>query len=128
MFLVDILSWWYSGGFTDRAHMMKSRLDGLADFFSIGLLFTTLFAPYRQISVGSIGVSLSEQMHAFFDKLLSRIIGSIVRTFMIIAGLIVMFFQVIFGMTVLLFWLVIPMLPIVGLIMMSIGWVPTWMN
>jgi len=128
MFLVDILSWWYSGGFADRARMIKNRLDALADFFSIGLLFTTLFAPYRQISVGSGGVSLSEQMHAFFDKLLSRIIGSIVRTFMIIAGLVVMFFQVIFGITLLIFWLIIPMLPMVGLIMMAIGWVPAWTN
>jgi hypothetical protein len=126
MFLVDILSWWYSGGFIQRTQITKDRLKASADFFSIGLLMATLFAPFRQISADSVSISLSNQLHDFFDKLLSRIIGAIMRIFMIIAGLIVMFLQIIFGLIIILFWLIIPLFPVAGLIGMVIGLVPQW--
>jgi len=106
--------------------MIKNRLKVSADFFSIGLLIETLFAPFRQISAGSVGGSISNQIRAFFDKLLSRIIGSIVRSSMIIAGLVVMLAQILFGIFVIVFWLITPLLPVAGLIMIVIGWVPIW--
>jgi len=126
MFLVGILSWWYSDGIIGRIRMIKNRLKVSADFFSIGLLIETLFAPFRQISAGSVGGSISNQIRAFFDKLLSRIIGSIVRSSMIIAGLVVMLAQILFGIFVIVFWLITPLLPVAGLIMIVIGWVPIW--
>ena len=127
MFLVGIISWWYGDGLISRARMITDRLKVSADFFSIGLMLGTLFAPFRQISAGgSVGGSISDQIHAIFDKLLSRIIGLIVRTFMIIAGLIVMLLQILFGIFIIMFWLILPLFPIAGLIMVVIGWVPLW--
>lgn len=127
MFLVGIFSWWYGSGWIHRVQMMKDRLAASADLFSVGLLFSTLFAPFRQISADGIGGSFRDQIRAFFDKLLSRCIGAIVRTFMIIFGLIMMLVQSIFGAILLAFWLIIPLLPATGLILMVIGWVPQWM-
>ena len=126
MFLVGLLSWWYSDGWIDRVRMMRNRLISVADFFSIGLLVSTLFSPFRQISADSTAMSLSDHIHIFFDKLLSRIIGSIVRSFMIITGLIVMLFQSILGIIILSSWLIIPLLPAVGLVGFAIGMVPQW--
>lgn len=128
MFLVGLLSWWYSDGWIDRVRMMRDRLMSVADFFSISLLVSTLFSPFRQISANGAAVSLSDHMHVFFDKLLSRIIGSIVRSFMIIFGLITMLFQAIFGVIILLSWLIIPLLPAVGLVGFAIGVVPQWIK
>jgi hypothetical protein len=108
--------------------MIKKRLSISADFFSIFLLIKTFFAPFRQISADEIGVSIQDKLRAFFDRLLSRIIGAITRLFMIIFGSIAMIAQAIFGVVVLIFWVIIPMLPIVGFIMMVIGWVPQWTN
>jgi len=124
MFLVGILSWWYSRGWLNRTLIIKKRLIASADYFSIGLLIMTLFAPFRQISAGSVSGPINEQMHAFIDRLVSRFIGFIVRFFMIIFGLITMFIQMVFGILVLVFWLILPILPVVGLILMVIGWVP----
>ena len=126
MFLMGILSWWYGNGWISRVHMIKDRLTSLADFFSVGLLASTLFAPYKQISAENVAGSLNDQMHAFFDKLISRFIGAFVRGFMILIGLVAMSLQIIFGFVVLIFWLVIPLFPIIGLILMVIGWVPQW--
>ena len=124
MFIVGIFSWWYSKGFIRRIQIIKVRLTELSDYFSINLLIKTLFAPFRQISADETGVSISDKSRVFFDKLLSRIIGAVVRSFMILIGLIVIFLQILLGIFTLIFWFIVPFLPIVGLIFMVIGWVP----
>ena len=122
MFLVGLLTWWYSGGLIRRIQIMKTRLASSADFFSIGLLIKTLFSPYRQISAENVSGSLSVQIRAFFDKLISRIIGATVRSFIIIIGVVAIFFQTIFSIIVLIIWLFIPILPVICIILMIIGW------
>ena len=128
MFLVGILSWWYGRGWLERANAIKSRLRSSMDFFSIGLLLSTLFAPFRQISAGQAQGSLDNQMHAFFDKLLSRFIGAFMRIFMIIIGLVVMASQIVYGFIVMIVWPIVPLVPVIGLIAMAIGWVPQWIR
>jgi len=122
MFLVGMLSWWYGKGLITRVQIIKKRLRSVADVFSVDLLIRTLFNPFRQISADASGNSFPDKVRAFFDKLLSRVIGFIVRSFMVIFGSVVILIQVIFGLIILLFWLAVPILPIVGFILMSIGW------
>lgn len=126
MFLANILYWWYGGGWLGRVQLLKSRLVASADFFSIDLLASTLFAPYRQISAGSVDGPIGVKVQAFFDKLLSRVIGAIVRSFMVIFGVVAMFLQLLVGLIMLGFWLILPLFPVIGLIMMVLGWVPKW--
>lgn len=127
MFLVGIISWWYGEGWLGQFGRVRTRLTSTAQFFSVGQLFLTLFAPFRQISAGSVRGPVGAQLRAFFDRLLSRIIGSIVRTFTIVAGLVVMLVQLLAECVVIILWLVLPIVPVAGFIMMAIGWVPTWM-
>lgn len=126
MFLVGILTWWYGNGWRERVVMIGGRIASTNDYFSVGLLLSTLFSPFRQISSGSVDGPLISQLRGLVDKLISRVIGAIVRSFMIIFGLIVIIFQTIFGAIVLVFWAIIPLFPVLGLLMMVIGWVPTW--
>lgn len=126
MFLVGILSWWYGHGYKSRVSLMFERLASTSDFFSIGLLFTTLFAPFRQISAGSVGGSMAIQMRALGDQLISRFIGAIVRFFLMIVGIIVLAIQAMWSLVVLVLWALIPLLPVAGLIIAVIGWVPSW--
>lgn len=124
MFIVGILSWWYGAGWKQRLVMLRERLESTADYFSIDLLLKTLFSPYRQISAGQVRGSINVQMRAFFDRLLSRIIGAIIRTFMIIFGAITMLIQSVFGLLLLVLWGAAPLLPIVGIALFAIGWMP----
>ena len=126
MFLVGILSWWYSLGWRARAVAIEHRLGRTADYFSISILTKTLFAPYRQISAGRVGGSMSQQLRAFGDQLVSRIIGFIMRTIMIIAGVIALAIQLVWGGTALIVWPLVPAFPVVGVLLWVIGWVPTW--
>lgn len=126
MFLVGILSWWYGDGWMQRAGLIRERLARTLDFFSISLLFKTLFSPFRQISAGKIRGPIGVQIHAFFDRLTSRIIGAMVRTFMIVAGVVVIALHIVWGLIVLAGWALVPLLPVAGILLFSIEWAPTW--
>lgn len=117
-------SWWYGAGWRHQVTKMSDRLLGLTDTFSISLLLKTFFSPFRQISVGSVNGPLGVQLQAFFDKLISRIIGAFVRTAVIIAGSIVLAFFAIWAVLRISMWPFLPILPIVGVILWAIGWIP----
>lgn len=127
MFLVGILSWWYGRGWLGQWRRILDRWRATIEFFSIGQLLSTLFSPFRQISAGGSNASNpAEALRAFFDQLTSRVIGSIVRLFTILAGCVVIIFQVIYELFIMVAWWFLPALPVVGFILLAVGWVPTW--
>ena len=121
-----LLGWWYGAGWQLQAKDVLRRFDELSDNFSIGLLFRTLFSPFRQISAGSVSGPLGVQMRAWLDRLISRFIGALIRSAVIIAGLISMMIFGVISVLVLIFWPFIPFIPLVGILLAISGWVP-WM-
>jgi hypothetical protein len=103
---------------------VSERLAATADFFSIGLLFRTLFSPFRQISAGRVRGPLGVQLRAFFDRLTSRLIGAMVRSAMIIAGVSALIFHSVLGGLTIIGWLLVPAIPFAGILMASGGWMP----
>jgi hypothetical protein len=127
MFLVGLISWWYGRGWVDQWKRIGVRFAATLEFFSVGQLAMTLFSPFRQISATSTSNgSVGAELRAFGDQLISRIIGGFVRFFTILFGLIVILLQAIYEIVIMIAWWVLPALPIVGAIMMAIGWMPTW--
>ena len=124
---MGIISWWYGRGLQGQIGQIRDRLTATAGYFSIGQLLSTLFSPFRQISAGSVNGPIGAQLRAFFDQTVSRVIGAIVRSLTIFAGALLMAAQVVVEMFVLIVWLLLPLLPVAGLIMFVIGWVPKWM-
>lgn len=126
MFLVGLISWWYGKGWRQFISGVKSRLERTFDFFSIGTLLSTLFSPFRQISAGRVEGDLGTKTRAFFDKLISRFVGLIVRSIVLISGLIYIVLQGVVSLLLVVFWGLIPLLPVLGLILMALGWTPSW--
>ena len=124
---MGIISWWYGRGLRGQIGQIRDRLTATAGYFSIGQLLSTLFSPFRQISAGSVNGPIGAQLRAFFDQTVSRVIGAIVRSLTIFAGALLMAAQVVVETFVLIVWLLLPLLPVAGLIMFVIGWVPKWM-
>jgi hypothetical protein len=120
--IIALLSWWYTAGWHRLAHGAAERIGTGLEFFSVGLLLRTLFDPFRQIDAGKVRGSLQQQMQAFGNRLFSRVIGAVVRTFTILAGLIVAFLLTIFGLVQLLVWPLVPLLPLFGLLAALMGW------
>ena len=87
MFLVGLISWWYGRGWVEQLRRSGGMLMRTLEFFSVGQLAATLFSPFRQISVGVGGVGLAAAFSAFIDRLISRIIGAIIRSGTILIGI-----------------------------------------
>ena len=123
MLLVGILEWWYSAGFKRQIKLLVSRVESVIDMFSIRSLVKTWLAPYKQISasIEQSDNSFAIQIRHMFDNLISRAVGAVVRTFMIIFGLLTTGLLVVINFIFLGFWLVVPFLPIIGLLLFVAG-------
>jgi hypothetical protein len=86
------------------------------NYFSIPLLLKTFFSHWRKYrwSYGK-GFDIKRYLEAFFSNLISRILGAIVRFFLIFIGLLAEIFVIFAGGIIFLSWLVLPALLIFGL-------------
>lgn len=124
MVMWGMMAWWYTEGWRQCAWRVKERLEATFDFFSIDLLLRTLFSPFRQISAGQVRGPLNIQMRAFFDRLISRCIGLIVRVMMIVVGSLTIGCSLLAGGILLAAWAVVPLMPLLGLVLWVMGWMP----
>jgi hypothetical protein len=121
---LGLLRWWYGEGLLKQLLASRESVSKMVDFFSITLLLKTLFSPFRQISAGQVRGPLGVQIRAWLDKLISRCVGATIRSLTIILGVFALGFSVIMQVLRLAGWIILPLMPIFGLILMLIGWVP----
>lgn len=124
MVIVELLQWWYGAGWKQQLITIGNRIAGVYDYYSIDLLLRSLFAPFRQISAAKVEGSLEMRWRAFVDRLVSRTIGTIMRSILIVIGIISIFGIVVIGGILLLLWAFVPLAPIIGIVLTLIGWVP----
>lgn len=124
MFIMGFLSWWYGMGWRGRVVRLREKIASTVDYFSIDLLLRTFFSPFRQISAGKTNGPLNLQLHAFFDRLISRAIGAMVRLVMIIVGILAILLYSIVGAIMLVLWAVVPLTPFIGVFLFITGWIP----
>jgi hypothetical protein len=87
------------------------------NYFSVPLLLRTFFSPWRRYkwSYGK-GFDARRYLEVFFSNLTSRILGAIVRSFLVAAGLIVEILIIFSGLIAFFGWLLLPLLLIWGFI------------
>lgn len=122
MLIVSFLQWWYGRGWLTFGYGFLERLKGSADFFSLGLLLRTLFAPFRQISAYTDDFApLQQRFMTFIDKLVSRAVGFVVRLLIIVFGLIFMFCLAAIGSVLVLLWPLVPLMPFAAIVLGMMG-------
>lgn len=122
MLALALFSWWYTTAWKNLAQQIERRVDRCLDFFSVGLLFRTLFDPFRQISAGSVRGSMDVKMRAFADRSFSRVFGAFVRSLFIVLGLLSSAVLIIVGFVQLVIWPIVPLLPLIGIAGFALGW------
>ncbi|HSW66314.1 MAG TPA: hypothetical protein VLI54_04235 [Bacillota bacterium] len=119
MMVFAMLSWWYTAGWARLAKRVGTRVTATMEAFSVTLLASTLFSPFRQISAGAAqGKSLDVQLRAFGDRLFSRVFGAFVRSLFIVIGLIASLLAGLIGVVQLILWPLVPFGPIIGVALM----------
>ena len=95
----------------------KNFLKFGLNYFSIFLLLKTLFSPWRRYTWAyPRGFDIGKYLEVFISNLISRILGLILRVFLIIIGTLTEIFIIFAGLAVFLAWLILPILLIAGLI------------
>ncbi|MCE7936203.1 hypothetical protein DYH10_00185 [Candidatus Saccharibacteria bacterium CPR2] len=114
MLLIAFFNWWYGQGWVWIAKRSINKIQNLADNFSVGILLRTLFAPWKQIvfytgTQSAIGIKL----RALVDNMVSRLVGFMVRTFVLIAAGFSLVLATVAGILIVVLWPLLPILVIV---------------
>jgi len=88
------------------------------NYFSVPLLLKTFFSPWRRYSWSrGRGFDLGKFFEALFSNLISRILGALMRTFLIVFGIIAEAFILVIGLIIILGWIFLPFLLVSGFIL-----------
>lgn len=103
------LAWHYGRAFQQMVVVYANLFWFIGHFFSLNILFRTLFSPWRRIYESH---HRGEGAEAYFAtvvvNILTRIIGAFIRLIFIVAGLVVMFVMVLSVIAFTIFWLFAP--------------------
>jgi len=102
------VSWHYRTGLSGLVNIWKNYLEFFYHYFSILVLLSTLFSPYKRIFKVKQGSGFSFQ--EWFDRtsynLLSRIMGAIIRSLVIITGLFCVIAVGVLGIILIVVWFI----------------------
>ena len=87
----------------------------------MGNLVRTWFAPFKQTYAGGSKGAIGVQLRAAVDSFISRIIGFIVRSILLITGAICSIFVLLTGLIFMVVWALIPLLPVISLSLLALG-------
>lgn len=103
--------WHYLEATGDILRGWRNILWFILNYFSVPLLLRTLFSPWRGIQWRKRkGFNPGDILSTLLSNLISRILGAIVRSFLIMAGLLCEATFFILGAFLLIFWLLLPFL------------------
>ena len=108
------LIWHYTEALADWWRIVSNFIWFFFHMFSISLLLRTLFSPFKRMREERKkgGLKFEDWGGAIIINLLMRLIGSLVRSVIIIAGIIFIIFIIFIGATAFLLWLILPALVI----------------
>ncbi len=114
-FLGDIFGWWYRAGMRDFFIYLKAFFLKISDLFSVKLLLKTFFAPWKRDVIPLEGLPLNMMLRVIMMNLVSRFIGAVIKTFVLLVYLIVLTGLVSVSLSLLIIWIFLPVVTILGI-------------
>jgi hypothetical protein len=103
------LKWHYSKAISSLSNIWKNFLYFVFHYFSIGLLFKNFFDPWKRMAdTYPKSFSFKGYLFSFLTNSIVRIVGMIMRTFLIIIGLTSYIILGLFYPIVFVIWLLSP--------------------
>ena len=110
-------SWHYSHAFRNIFGVWSNFLWFVYHFFSVPILFATLFAPWKRMQEERDRVfDLERIASAIVVNVVMRIVGFFVRSIFIIIGMVALVTVVVFGVVFYIFWVLAPFIVVIVLI------------
>jgi len=114
---LQYVEWYFFEMPTNILKAWKNFLRFNLDYFSIPLLLKTFFSHWRRYSWSyPRGFDIGKYLETFFSNLISRVLGAIMRTFLILFGVLVEIFLIFGGLFLLFGWIFLPVFLISGTI------------
>ena len=116
--VLQYLSWHFLEASRNILRVWKNFLKFGLNYFSITLLLKSLFSPWHKYSWAyPRGFYIGKYLEVFISNLISRILGAVLRIFLIVFGILTEIFIVFAGIIIFLGWLILPVLLIFGLVL-----------
>ncbi len=116
MLALALFSWWYGSGWGYVSKKILTTISRISESFSVKLLLNSLFDPWHRITTET-GRGLAAHFQAAIDNTISRLVGLVVRIFVLISALLLTFILLIIGAIQLILWPLIPPAIIVCIIL-----------
>ena len=100
--------WYYGGAILVIWQIISTFCLKILDTFSISILASTLFDPWKKDVVGSKNLPLNMRIQAFFWNQFSRFIGFFIRIIVIMIGVLILGLIFVLGIISLLIWIAFP--------------------
>lgn len=109
MILLAYLKWHYSVAIKNFYQIWGNFVWFIYHFFSLGVLFRTLFAPWRRLDEGyAKGLEPEKWFETLIVNVLMRAVGFIIRAIFIVVGAAVLIITIISLVPALVIWLLMP--------------------
>jgi len=103
------ITWHYGQAYLDIYHVWTNFIWFFFNFFSIDLLFKTLFAPWKRMGEEyPEGFNISRTITTWIVNMLMRFVGMGIRIFIIGFGLCLASIAFLLGLVVIAIWTIMP--------------------
>jgi hypothetical protein len=114
--LADYIIWWYTAGLVKLFKYLKAFILILADSFSLKMILTTFFKPWKKDVTPTGGLPLSVRFKVWGFNLISIGFGMVIKFFAFIAFLICFLALICLEITAFAVWIFLPLLAIETLV------------
>ena len=110
-FTIQYFAWHFGRSISDYLRIWTNLLWFFWHLFSFELLTKTFFMPFRRITEKPVrGFYPDKWLEQFAVNVLMRLVGMIVRLFVLLIGTIMLLATVVFGLIFLIVWIFSPIL------------------
>lgn len=113
----DYFLWHYTKAFHEIFHVWKNFVWFIINFFSLPQLLKSFFAPWKRMTEDlHQGFSFENIASYLIIGLLSRLVGVVMRSIIIISGLLTFLFSISALISIYIFWVFAPAFLVISLI------------
>ncbi|MEW6407774.1 MAG: hypothetical protein AB1465_03730 [Patescibacteria group bacterium] len=113
--VLDYFIWWYSAGFLRLLKYLKAFILILADMFSVQVLVTTFFQPWKRDITSTRGLSLDRRFQIWLFNSISRFFGMFIKGITFLVFFICFFNLLVCEIIIFFIWFFFPALVIAAI-------------